>query len=97
MSLKMLKEELWSLGLHLVRMRRSEPWREEDLEGVLSKLKRNKVRDPHGWVNELFQEGVMGQDLKASLLVLGNKIRSNISFPEFMEWSNITSLYKEVL
>ena len=61
--------------------------------GVI-KTKKNEVRDPHGWVYELFQGGVIGQDLKASLLVLGNKIRSNISFPEFMEWSNITSLYK---
>ena len=93
-TLKQMKEKLWSLRLHLVRLRRSQPWGEKDLEGVLSKLKSGKARDPHGWVNELFKEGVMGQDLKASLLMLVNKVKNNVLFPEFMEWANITSLYK---
>ena len=71
-----------------------EPWQVYELDRVLSKLKPNKARDPHGWINELFKSGVMGQDLKSSLLTLVNKIKSNVSFPEFMEWCNITSLYK---
>ena len=45
-------------------------------------------------INELFKPGVIGCDLKNSLLILCNKIRDNCFLPEFVEWADITSFYK---
>jgi hypothetical protein len=78
----------------LTKLTKSKPWNENDLSKVLSSLKNNKSRDPHGLINELFKPGVIGTDLHLSLLTLLNKIKFNCHIPEFVEWANITSLYK---
>ena len=67
---------------------------ENDLERVLKGLKKNKSRDPHGLINELFKPGVIGSDLTESLLSLFNGIKDNCHIPEFIQWANITSIYK---
>ena len=92
--LKQLKETLFELRLELVKSRKSKPWNERDLDRVLKTLKKNKSRDPHGLINELFRPGIIGSDLKESLLSLVNGIKVNCQFPEFVKWANITSLYK---
>ena len=89
-----LKETLWSLRLDLSKLRKSNPWSNDHLNKVLGQLKPNKARDPHSWINELFKEGVIGTDRKSSLLIMVNKIKDSVTFPEFMEWANITSIYK---
>ena len=40
----------------------------EDLDRALANLKNNKSRDPEGYINEIFKIGVIGTDLKKSLL-----------------------------
>ena len=92
--LQELKELLFDLRLKLSKQRKSEPWSLDSLHSVLSKLKNNKSRDPHGMVNEIFKPGVIGTDLKISLLKLLNEIKDKSHIPEFMQWANITSLYK---
>ena len=66
----------------------------EDVEKVLSKLKSGKSRDPNGLINELFHKSSIGSDLKQSLLLLVNKIKENLEFPEFSLLGNIFSIYK---
>ena len=55
---------------------------------------KNKSRDPHGLINELFKPDIIGSDLKLSLLNLFNEIKDKCHIPEFIQWANITSLYK---
>ena len=93
-NLKCLKETLFGLRLRLTKLTKSKPWNENDLSKVLSSLKNNKSRDPHGLINELFKPGVKGTDLHLSLMTLLNEIKFNCNIPEFVEWANITSLYK---
>ena len=93
-ELKCLKETLFNLRLKLSKLTKSEPWKESNLNKVLSSLKKNKSRDPHGLINDLFKPGVIGSDLKVSLLKLFNEIKDKIQIPEFIQWANITSLYK---
>ena len=92
--LQILKETLCDLRLKVTKMRRSEPWKEIELETVLKKLKKNKSRDPDGLINDLFKPGTIGTDLKASLLTLMNEIKSKSHIPDFVQWANITSIYK---
>ena len=57
-------------------------------------MKKNKGRDPHGFINELFRPGVIGNDLKKSLLMLLNRIKMELSIPAFMQFVNIVAIYK---
>ena len=89
-----MKENLFELRLELVKLVKSKPWTRKQLKTVLSALKTNKSRDPHGLIRDIFRPGVIGSDLEGSLLTLMNKIRENCLMPEFIQWDNITSLYK---
>ena len=61
---------------------------------VLASLKKNKSRDPHELVNDIFRVDVIGSDLKKSMLTMFNKIKNNIEIPEILEYVNIISIYK---
>ena len=64
------------------------------LDNVLKKLKSGKAKDPTGFVNELFQKENIGDDLKKSLLILINGVKSEHSSPNFMNDANISLIYK---
>ena len=89
-----LKEQLCKLRLEFTNMNKSPPWTKLQLLKVLSSLKNNKSRDPHGIVNELFKPGVAGDKLISSLLIMFNRIKNEMIFPEFMRLANICSIYK---
>ena len=93
-QLEKLKIELFHKRLQLVKMNKSEPWDIENLRKVLKSLKKNKSRDPHELINELFRPENIGSDLESSLLALLNKIKVTFKFPEFMEYADIVSIYK---
>ena len=93
-ELLLKKEELFELRLRLSKLNKSPPWTKKQLLKVLSSLKNNKSRDPHGHVNEIFKPGVAGESLTSSLLIMFNKIKAEITFPDFMQLSNIVSIYK---
>ena len=93
-ELFLLKEELCKLRLDCSKLNKSPQWTKPQLVKVLSSLKNNKSRDPHGIVNEIFKPGVAGDKLISSLLIMFNRIKSEITFPEFMRLANICSIYK---
>ena len=93
-DIKALKTELWDLRFEELKSKPMKPWTLEDLEEVLKKLKNNQSRDPNGMINELFKPGIAGRDLKKALVDLMNIILSTFFIPEYMEYSDITSLFK---
>ena len=93
-DLENLKEELCSKRLQLSKMCKSKKLDIESLKKVILQLKKNKSRDAQGWINELFKPGVGGTDIENSLLLMFQKIKEDISFPEFMEYVNIIGIYK---
>ena len=74
-----MKNDLFDIRLKLSKNRISEPWEMKHLEKVLKSLKKDKSRDPNGWINELFQDGVAGEDLKRSMLKLFIKLKQTIT------------------
>ena len=66
----------------------------DDLEAVIKELKKDKARDPNGWANELFKERTAGKDLKASMLVLFNRIKFENYFSVFIRKADVVTLYK---
>ena len=91
-ELRELKEYLCHLRLQITRTKQYNKWGMEDLEKAISKLQRNKCRDPHGHINELYQN--MGRDGLASLLNLLNIIKDEIMIPSKLNISNVSTIYK---
>ena len=92
--LEKLKEELCAKRLMLAAQRKSESWDMSALKKTLNTLKKNKSRDAHGLINEIFKPNVAGEDLTNSMLKMFNKMKEEISFPEFMNFVDIVCIYK---
>ena len=43
------------------------------LEAAIKELKKDKARDPNGWLNDLFMKGIAGTNLKISILNCSTK------------------------
>ena len=83
--------------MKLAKARKTPDWTPENLTKVLKSLKSNKARDPHGMIAEIFKPKIAGEDLFKSLLLFLNGIKSNQTSFDFLEFANITSLYKAII
>ena len=86
--------DLFNLRLKLPERKKSMPWEMKDLLKVVSSLKKDKARDPNGWLNDILKEGVAGNDLRRSMLILFNKMRSEKFIPEFVGLADVATIYK---
>ena len=87
-----LKNLLFGLRMNMCGKVKSADWTMSDLDKVLKKLKNNKARDAHGHTYELFKYG--GNELKISLLKMFNLTKSLQVYPDILQPSNISSIYK---
>ena len=91
-ELREIKEYLCTIRLKLTKDGEFIPWTMKELMNAIGKLKTNKCRDPHGHVNELYKS--LGSDGLESLLVLLNRIKEELTIPNSLKLSNITTIYK---
>ena len=89
-----LKTELWKRRQKILKSKVTPRWSMKDLNLVLKSLKNNKSRDPHGLLNDIFKPGLAGRNLKLGILHFVNGIKSNFYFPQYIQWANITTIYK---
>ena len=89
-----MKTDLWRRRQKALISNKSPDWTLKDLNKVLKSLKNNKSRDPHGFLNDIFKPGMAGQNLKMGILHLVNGVKKNFCFPQFLQWANITTIYK---
>ena len=94
-NIKQRKEEIFRMQLELAENVSSPPWKIEDLEKALKSLKNNKCRDQDGYINEIFKPGVIGSDLKKSMLIMFNNLKTKKLIPDFMKQANITTVHKK--
>ena len=66
-----------------------------ELDKVLKSLKAGKSKDPNNYVCELFKPGVIGSDLKLSIPMMMNQMKSQTSIPESLRTAQITILHKK--
>jgi hypothetical protein len=90
--MKIRKDDIFKLKMKLARSRKSPKWKMKDLEKALADLKNEKSRDFEGYSNEIFKEGVIGHNLKKSMLMLYNRLREEKLIPIFMNFSDITTV-----
>ena len=55
---------------------------------------KKKARDPEGLCAELFQNEVIGESLKISLLIMLNEIKEEGAVPYFMNVTSVTTIPK---
>ena len=94
--------EMYNLKMYLFKMRlevsknvKTEKWTSENLLNVLKALKKNKSADPDGLIYELFRPEIIGTDLFSSLLMLCNNVKEQLLIPQFVTFTDITSIYKQ--
>ena len=93
-NIKEQKDELFKIRLKVASSKKSEDWTMDQLENVLKHLKEGKSRDPNGWVRDLFKTEVAGKQLKISLLIMLNKMKSKNYIPDFIRNADVATIYK---
>ena len=73
----------------------SPPFSIEELDKVLKDLKTGKCKDTDNYIFELFKDGVIGKDLRISLLMMFNRMKSEMKIPESLRKASITILHKK--
>ena len=87
-----LKEYLCYLRLEITKNSDFLPWKLDQLQRAISKLKNKKCRDPHGHINEIYKS--LGKNGLLSLLHLLNRIKQELLIPDCLRISNVSTLYK---
>ena len=65
-----------------------------DLDKVLRVVGQNKARDPDGLNRSIFHSNCIGKNLKESLLIMFNKLKSHGVIPKFMKKATISTIPK---
>ena len=92
---KKIRKLVLKLKLMSAKLKKTEPFKMEDLDKVLKDLKSNKARDQEGIGRLIFKNTVIGSNLKKSLLDLLNNIKDTKSIPEFMKRAIVTTIPKK--
>ena len=90
-----LDTKLFEKRLKTAMTNKSPAFEMKELDKVLKSLKSGKSKDPDNFICELFKEGVIGEDLKTSILMMMNKIKKEMQVPECLKTANITILHKK--
>jgi hypothetical protein len=94
-ALKVRRKKIFKMKIKLAQKKESPDWKMSDLDLALDDLKRNKSRDPDGYVNELFKHDVIGDNLKQSLLLMMNQLKKQKLIPKLMNIANCTTVPKK--
>ena len=92
--MRLRKNILFKQKLNIAKAKKSKKWTMKDLDRALNDLKNGKSRDSDGFLNEIFKVGVIGSDMKASLLMMFNKMKLESFIPSFFNVANITTVPK---
>ena len=90
-----IQEDTFKMRLEESRINKSLPFSMNELEKVLKSLKIGKSKDSDGYICELFKEGVIGTNLKESLLMMFNLMKDELVIPECLRTAHVTILHKK--
>ena len=90
-----LNNELFKMRLKETKKVKSPPFEMIELNNVLKTLKSGKSKDPNNYICELFKEGVIGSDLKISVLMMMNQIKRQMCVPICLRTAHITILQRK--
>ena len=67
----------------------------KELNKVLANLKSGKSKDSDGYISELFKDGIIGSNLKESLLMMFNSMKDAMFIPDCLKTAQVTILHKK--
>ena len=88
------KKYSFRLKMEEANSNKSPDWKISELEDVLDEIKKNKACNPYGLNRSIFHSKCIGSDLKKSLLILFNKIKTCGKLPDFMKKATISTIPK---
>ena len=88
------KKQLCEEHLKTASKNKTPKWTVMDVKNAIKNLKNGKSKDPYEYPNELFKEGVAGDDLILATTKLMNRIKEEQVFPECLKVANVTNIYK---
>ena len=88
------KFDIFKMKMKMACKKKSTEWSQNDLDLALRDLKNNKSRDYEGYANEIFKNGIIGTDMKKSLLMMFNGLKKENIIPQFMNVANVTTVPK---
>ena len=80
---------LLTLKMEVAKNKVPTPFAMKDLQTVLKTLKPNKSGDPEGIDRTVFRMNTVGNDLKLSLLILFNHLKTSGIVPEFIRKATV--------
>ena len=89
-----LNKLLFEERLKEAKLNVSPPFSVNELDKVLKELKTGKCKDPDNYIFELFKDGVIGNDLRKSILIMMNIMKNKMKIPECLRKASITILHK---
>ena len=95
LKLKNTRRKLIKLKMEIAMKRKTAPFQMNELECVLKSLKPKKARGPEGLSRTLFNNSVIGSNLKDSLLIMFNKLKQTGKIPHFMKKAVVTTIPKK--
>ena len=90
-----INEDTFRLRIEMSKSKKSDPISMNELNKALKSLKLGKTRDPQSWVCELFKDGIIGTDLRMSLLMMFNKVKDEVHVPDCFRTAHITMIHKK--
>ena len=90
-----INEDLFNARLKEAKENISHPLKKEELDKVIKGHKIGKCKDPDNYIFELFSDGVIGDDLRNSLLIMMNKMKDQMKIPDTLKNANITILHEK--
>ena len=87
--------KLFNKRLEESKKKKSPPFDMNELQDVLNSLKTGKSKDPDDYIREIFKDGVLGEDMKISILMMMNRMKEQNTMPAALKRANITILHKK--
>ena len=90
-----IKEDTFKMRIEEAKQNKSPPFSMKELKKVLKSLKSGKSKDSDGYTSELFKDGIIGSNLKESLLMMFNSIKDDKVIPDCLKTAQVTILHKK--
>ena len=90
-----IQEDTFKIRLNESRKNKSLPFSIEELDRVLTSLKHGKSKDSDGYISELFKDGVIGSNLRVSLLMMFNHMKNELILLDCLRTAQVTILHKK--
>jgi hypothetical protein len=92
--MKKRKNVILKMKMKIAKGKKSPMWTMKDLDKALADLKNNKSRDFEGFINKIFKFNVLGDNMKKSLIMMFDELKSNQMIPIYYNIANITTVPK---